>query len=298
MKRSFWTALLRQQAQPVSFRPQLEGLEELILPSSNNIVPTYVLSQPITPTASSGTVSGLTPAQVNRPMASIRSRFKMGPWSATVQVRRLAVDAYDDPSIASDLAVFDQQFGLQAPPSFTKVGINSADQASTTKFPVANSGWDGEIELDVEWAHAIAPGANILLVEANSASNTDLLNAVNYARSQPGVVAVSMLGESEFSTEANYDSDFTTPAGHGGVSFFGSSGDNGAPAIWPSLSTHVISVGGTTLNVDAQGNYQSESAWSGSGGSLSTVLAQPSYQNGLVIHNGNSVISANGMRRS
>src|SRR5438309_1692656 len=82
------------------------------------------------------------------------------------------VDAYDDPSIANGLAVFDQQVGLPAA-GFTKIGINSAGTASTTRFPTADSGWAGEIELDVEWTHAIAPGAKILLVEANSSSLTD-----------------------------------------------------------------------------------------------------------------------------
>src|SRR5439155_17120799 len=129
---------------------------------------------------------------------------------------------------ANDLTVFDQQFGLTAA-RFTKTGINSAGTSSTTRFPTADSGWAGEIELDVEWAHAIAPGAKILLVEANSSSLTDLLRAVDYARKQPGVSVVSMSwGSSEFSGVAAYDTYFTTPAGHAGVTFVASSGDNGA----------------------------------------------------------------------
>src|SRR5262249_33959432 len=93
------------------------------------------------------------------------------------------VDAYDDPSIVNDLAVFAQQFILPAPPSFTKVGIDANGNASTTAFPTPNQNWAGEIELDVEWAHAIAPKANILLVEANDALNlSSLLYAIDYAR--------------------------------------------------------------------------------------------------------------------
>ena len=69
-----------------------------------------------------------------------------------------------------------------------------------TKLPVASASWDMEISLDVEWAHAMAPGANILLVEANTSSLTDLMTAVNYARSQPSVSVVSMSwGSGEFS---------------------------------------------------------------------------------------------------
>src|SRR5207248_2797397 len=103
--------------------------------------------------------------------------------------------------------------------------------------PSTSSGWSQEIALDVEWAHAIAPGAKILLVEARTSSLNDLLGAVDYARNYPGVSALSLSwGSAEFSTEGNYDSRFTTPAGHGGITFIGASGDNGSPAIWPSVS--------------------------------------------------------------
>src|SRR5439155_7137311 len=104
-------------------------------------------------------------------------------------------------NIASDLQQFDQYFGLPAP-TFTKV-----NQSGGSQLPQADSGWAVEIALDVEWAHAIAPGANILLVEASSSSTTDLFAGVRYAASQPGVVAVSMSwggGESPF--ETLYDS--------------------------------------------------------------------------------------------
>src|SRR5262249_2456702 len=119
------------------------------------------------------------------------------------------VDAYNHPNIASDLHAFDVQFGL-ADPILTKV-----DQNGGTSYPATDSGWALEIALDVEWAHAVAPGANILLVEATSNSLTDLLTAVDYARNYPGVSAVSMSwGSSEFSSEASNDYHFTTPAGH------------------------------------------------------------------------------------
>src|SRR5437879_100638 len=72
------------------------------------------------------------------------------------------VDAYDDPNIAGDLAQFDAQYGIAAPPSFIK--------ATPQGQPSANAGWASEIALDVQWAHAIAPGANLLLVEAKDSS--------------------------------------------------------------------------------------------------------------------------------
>src|SRR5262249_2532853 len=136
------------------------------------------------------------------------------------------VDAYDAPTIVNDLHVFDVAFGLPDPPSFTRVA-----QDGTTNYPPtdpagsAGAGadtWEIETALDVEWAHAMAPGANILLVEAKSSSDANLIQtAVNYARKQPGVVAVSMsFGGDEFSGEGSaYDTYFTTPTGHDGVTF-------------------------------------------------------------------------------
>jgi hypothetical protein len=187
------------------------------------------------------------------------------------------VDAYDDPTIAADLHNFDVQFGL-TDPVFTKVNENGG-----SSLPSANVGWSEEISLDVEWAHAIAPGANILLVEANSASFGDLLTAVNYAANKSGVVAVSMSwGGGEFFGENGYDGYFQTPSGHAGVTFIASSGDSGAPDSYPSASPNVLSVGGTTLNLDGSNNISSETGWSGSGGGLSAVESQPAYQNGVV----------------
>ncbi len=176
------------------------------------------------------------------------------------------VDAYDDPTIANDLATFSSYFGL---PAATFVKHKMATTISV------NSGWALEISLDVEWAHALAPQATILLVEAKSNSLTDLLAAVSYATSYMGVKAVSMSwGGSEFSTEISYDSYFATP----GIVFFASSGDNGAGVIWPSSSPNVVGVGGTTLNLDSSGAVTSETAWSGSGGGVSAYGAKPTYQ--------------------
>src|SRR5207248_5961307 len=107
--------------------------------------------------------------------------------------------------------------------------------------------------------------------------------AVNWARKQTGVSAVSMsFGGDEFTGETYYDQFFTTPAGHAGVTFVASTGDAGAPAGYPSWSPKVVAVGGTTLRVDSAGNYLGESAWSSGGGGVSVVEAMPSYQKGVV----------------
>ncbi len=183
----------------------------------------YPVPNGIAPLSSAGP-TGYTPAQIRQAYGFDKITFNNGTVVGDGSGTTIAiVDAYDDPRIANDLHQFDLKFGL-ADPVFTKVG----QTGSTTALPAANAGWISEIALDVEWAHAIAPGANILLVEANSASFGDLLTAVDYARHASGVVAVSMSwGGSEFSSESMYDSHFTTPSGHGGVTFVASSGDTG-----------------------------------------------------------------------
>jgi hypothetical protein len=179
------------------------------------------------------------------------------------------IDAYFDPNIASDLQKFDSQYGLQSPPSFTQYVQNG--------FLPTDAGWSLETALDVEWAHAMAPGANIVLVEAQPTLN-DLFSAVSFASHLPGVSVVSMSwGAGEFAGESSYDSVFTTPAGHNGVTFVASSGDSGTTE-YPSASPNVLSVGGTTLTVTSQGTYVSESPWSGSGTGTSPFESQPAFQ--------------------
>lgn len=197
------------------------------------------------------------------------------------------VDAYDDPNIASDLQTFDSQYGLPSCPAgscFVK------DEPQGT--PKTNSGWALEMSLDVEWAHSIAPGAKIILVEAANSNLGNLLSAVDAAVGQ-GAQQVSMSwGGSEFSSESSYDYHFNS----GTTSFFASSGDSGSGVEYPAASPYVISVGGTTLDVDSSGNYVSESAWSGSGGGISAYELKPIYQNNFQPYAGRSIpdVSYNG----
>ncbi len=179
------------------------------------------------------------------------------------------VDAYHDPYLSSDLHNFDRSYGLPDP-SLTVYGFSGTP---------SNDGWAEEEVLDVEYAHAIAPGAKIVVIEAKNPS--DLFNEVNFAKNLPGVSVVSMsFGSSEFSGQKGQDSLFTTPAGHTGVTFLAATGDAGAYSgvSYPSSSPNVVAVGGTTLNVASNGTYLSESAWSGSGGGYSRYEAEPSYQ--------------------
>ena len=90
------------------------------------------------------------------------------------------VDAYDDPTAEADLAVFSSQYGLPACTT-TNGCFSKVDQRGGTAYPRADAGWSLEISLDIQWAHAIAPGAKILLVESDSNSFANLLAAEDYA---------------------------------------------------------------------------------------------------------------------
>ncbi len=270
-----------------TYRPMLEGLEMRLVPSTLSVSPLLAspdvaLSQArLSSDGAAGSPGGFSPAQISQAYGFNQITFDNGTVQGNGSGQTIAIiDAYDQPNIASDLATFDSTFGLPAPPSFVKV-----NETGGTAYPGANTNWGLEISLDVEWAHAIAPAANILLVEANSATYSDLFTAVDYARSQPGVAVVSMSwGGGEWSGENAYDSNFTTPAGHSGVTFVASTGDSGSAGApeYPSASPNVLAVGGTQLSTDSLGNYLSETGWSGSGGGISADESQPAYQKGVV----------------
>ncbi len=119
--------------------------------------------------------------------SDIRSAYNLtGSSTATVAI----VDAYDDPTAESDLAVYRSRYGLprcsSANHCFTKV-----NQTGSTSYPRKDGGWAEEISLDVDMVSATCPGCHILLVEARSNAFTDLAAAVKYAGSVPGVVAIS-----------------------------------------------------------------------------------------------------------
>jgi subtilase family serine protease len=218
------------------------------------------------PLASTGP-TGLSPAIID----SVYGFPTNGGSGQTIAI----VDAYDDPSAASDLATFSNQFSL---PSCTTANLcfTKVNQNGGTGLPSANSGWALEISLDIEWAHAVAPYAKILLVEASSASFTNLLTAETYASSQAHYVSNSW-GASEFSGETAYDSYFS----RSGVSFFVAAGDAGLPAEYPSSSPNVVSVGGTTLHFDSNGNFSGETGWSSGGGGCSAYENATTAQSGF-----------------
>ncbi|HMD55594.1 MAG TPA: S53 family peptidase [Phycisphaerae bacterium] len=196
------------------------------------------------------------------------------------------IDAYYDPTIASDVNTFDQNMSFDNKASlYQEFGTASSFMTQAVAVgarSAVGSGWALETALDVEWAHAIAPAAKILLVEAQNSSFGALFSAINYAKSVAGVDVVSMSwGSGEFSSEGAYDSAFTTPAGHQGITFVASAGDYGGVTSYPAVSPNVLSVGGTTLNMTTNGTWASESAWNDGGGGLSKYESKLSYQSGV-----------------
>lgn len=188
------------------------------------------------------------------------------------------VAAYDHPYIAQDLAKFNATFGLPAPPSFKKV----SQTGSTSVLPAPDPGWALEIALDVQWAHAIAPLANIVLVEANSTSYSDMMTALTYAATKTGASVISnSWGSVEFAAQSTYDSKCKLSKS---LCVF-ATGDYGYPGSYPSFNPFVLAVGGTTLNLSVAGDgstvVDSETAWTGSGGGVSLYAAKPSYQNAV-----------------
>lgn len=235
--------------------------------------------------------AGLTPSQLENYYGFTSLRF--GSTAANGEGQTIAlVEAYDDPDIAADLKTFDTVYGLAASPSFevvSQTGSATDLPAPDQPNPIMGS-WAAEESLDVQWAHALAPAAGILVVECNSQNDADLYTGVAYAAAAPGVSVVSMsFGQSETdytaAQVAAIDQTFVTPPGHQGVTFLAASGDNGAYAdggplavSYPASSPDVVSVGGTTLSTDSSGTIVSETGWSNSGGGLSVLENQPTAQ--------------------
>ncbi len=209
-------------------------------------------------TAATTAPIGLTPLQIKTAY-----NLPLTGGSGTIAI----ICAFDNPMAENDLNTFSRAFSLPAP-IFEKVIMSPTMEV--------NSLWALEASLDVQWAHAIAPNAKILLVEAKTNLVKDLLEAIDYATNRPDVVAVSMSwGAAEFPTETTYNNYFTSSYG---ATFFAASGDNGAGVMWPSSSANVIAVGGTYLSLNSDGTFASETAWSGSGGGLSAYEPEPAYQ--------------------
>ncbi len=204
------------------------------------------------------------------------------------------IDAFHGPYAFGELLAFSSLFGLppctQRTLAATATLPLAAPNASKTacdfyQVPSGNAGsiasaaprydaqWAIEIAMDIQWAHAIAPLARIVLIEAAVDSMAGITNAIQLAnRMGPGVVSMSFAA-AEGSYVAANDALFQVR----GMSYFASTGDNGMAVNWPAVSSSVVAVGGTSLNYSGTGT-RTEAAWSLAGGGVSAYVAVPSYQ--------------------
>jgi subtilase family serine protease len=206
--------------------------------------------------------------------ADIQSAYKLDGTSAGGKTVAI-VDAYNDPKAAQDLATYRSHYGLPACTvangCFKQVNENGA----ASPLPSTDYGWALEISLDLDMVSAACPSCHILLVEASSATDTDLYKAEDTAAASAGVVAISnSYGGSETSTETADDAHFNHP----GIAITASSGDNGYGVSYPAASKYVTAVGGTSLTKASNARGWTESAWSGAGSGCSAYEAKPSWQ--------------------
>src|SRR5262249_50104493 len=139
-------------------------------------------------------------------------------------------------------------------------------QTGGSTYPAADSGWALEIALDVETAHQMCQNCKIVLVEATTNSLSNLGAAVNEAVALGATVISNSWGSSEFSSEGLADSLWFN---HPGVMITASAGDSGYGVEYPAASQYVTAVGGTTLNLNLDRTYASETVWAGTGSGCS-----------------------------
>jgi hypothetical protein len=257
--------------------------------------------------------------------AEIRAAYGIDQlsWDGAGQTIAIVV-AYDDSKLYADVQAFDAQFGL------TPFGDNgptlavmdeSGNAATVNGNPVSppvtlpgqdpgtQSGvagaWEAEEAQDVEWAHAIAPGSNIDVVECKSENIFDLFAGVSAAdglatgyHTVPNVPRVSVVsmswGVSEFQDETSnsFEDLFSVP----GVTYLAGAGDKGLPGAYPAYSPKVVAVGGTSLTLDKNDSYLSEKGWSNGGGGISKFEKQPPYQVATPIYDGTTIVDPKGKR--
>jgi len=216
--------------------------------------------------APNATPSGLGPSD-------LASAYKLGSGGsgATVAI----VDAYDDPSAEADLGVYRSQFGLPACTTANGCFKKVNGSGQTSPLPSGDTGWAGEISLDVDMVSAVCPACHILLVEAATPSTAALFGAINTAVSLGAKYVSNSWGGGESSSETSTDSSLNHP----GVAITVSSGDDGTGAEYPASSRYVTAVGGTTLT-RSSGTTRgwTERAWSGAGSGCSRYETKPTWQ--------------------
>jgi len=184
------------------------------------------------------------------------------------------VDAHDDPAAAADLAAYRSAFGL--PPCTASDGcFTKVNDHGGRGYPKPNSGWAGEISLDLDMVSAVCPRCHILLVEAASPYLRDLGRAVNQAVRMGARFVANGYGAQQSPADAGYDSRYFD---HPGVAITVATGDAGYGVSYPAASPYVTAVGGTSLAPAGNGRGWAETAWRGTGSGCGDQ-AKPAWQN-------------------
>ncbi|MFK0104803.1 putative Ig domain-containing protein [Streptomyces sp. NPDC091217] len=190
------------------------------------------------------------------------------------------VDAYNDPNAASDLATYRSQYGLSACTVANGCFKQVSQTGSTTSLPTNDTGWAGEEALDIDMVSAVCPNCNIDLVEASSATDSDLGTAENEAVALGAKFVSNSWGGSESSSQTSEDTSYFK---HPGVAITVSAGDEDYGAEYPATSQYVTAVGGTALSTSSATRGWSESVWytsssEGTGSGCSSYDSKPSWQ--------------------
>lgn len=234
----------------------------------------------ITPTLATTLSPNAIPAGVGYGPAQLQSAYKLAAAAtndgkaSTVAV----VDAFDDPTAASDLATYRSAAGLP-PANFTKVNQNGQTSPLPAEAPFFDD-WTLEESLDVDMVSAICPNCKIILVEAQDDTSNGLFVAQNTAAKLAGYVSNSW-GGSESSTDPSMDTTFFN---HPGTVITAAAGDSGFGVIYPATSPDVVAVGGTSLSTASNARGWTETVWGssaggqGTGSGCSTVESKPSWQ--------------------
>ncbi|WP_149402043.1 S53 family peptidase [Dictyobacter arantiisoli] len=222
------------------------------------------------------------------------------------------IDSFGSPHPLADLKRFDKDYGLPDPPSFKVL-----NPLGTVPFDTSNSdqmGWAQETNLDIQWAHAIAPGAGIVLLTSPVSETQGVQGLPEFLKLEQYAVnhhLGKIISQSWGATEEtlfmptgkqvmnNFNTFYQATTSEQHVTFIASSGDSGsvnpdvngnnypfATVGFPADSPWVTAVGGTSLHADTSGNYQSETVWNGgvgnaSGGGYSQYFKAPDFQKSL-----------------
>jgi subtilase family serine protease len=224
------------------------------------------------------------PAGVGYGPSQLQSAYNLTSASASNGTGRTIaiVDAFDDPTAASDLASYRSAAGLPAAPSFQKLNQNAQTSPLPSPAP-ASDDWTLEASLDMDMASAICPLCKLVLVEANDDTSNGLFIAQNSAASVAGYISDSW-GGPESASDTSLDSAYFN---HPGAVITASAGDSDYGVIYPAASPNVVSVGGTRLVTASNSRGWSESVWNTSPGSQGTGSGcaafgpQPSWQAAL-----------------